>query len=187
MAKQTGILQIEGSVGGFTFWVENGVNYVKKKSSLSGKKVKTSPRFANTMRNARWMAAASTIASAVYRSLPRQSRELRMHRAFVGQALEMVRQGMTKEDILDEMRRRHAPLVGKEVEGVNENKETKDLLSSAGKDERDDIAKKSPESLQQYVQWMNTSAALIYIVAVKNQDDEQVLHKEWVVPWYSAN
>ena len=148
------------------------------------------------MRNARWFAMASTIASAVYRCLPKQNREHRIYRAFVSEALELVRQEMTKEEAVAEMQLRHAPLVGKEIkgekeckepEGVNENKESKDPLSSACEDDRDGIAGKSPDGLQQYLQWMNTSAVLIYIVAAKNQGDEQVLHKEWVVPWYSTN
>jgi hypothetical protein len=72
---------------------------------------------------------------------------------------------------------------GKEMKGVNKNKDTKDPVSSADIHNRDGITHKPTSSLQQYLQWMNTSAALIYIVSAKNQGNEQVLHKEWVVPW----
>jgi hypothetical protein len=186
MAKQTGIIQIKGTIGGLTFWIKDGIGYVKKKSSLSSNKVKTSPRFTNTMRNAHWFATASTIASAVYRSLSRQSREHRMYCVFVAEALEMVRHGITKEEAVVEMKIRYAPSVDKEMEREREHKE----LRREKAEERD---KNHTEHTE-----MNKDKTIEERVTHAAKDDrdntEQIpvtapghLQQRWMPPWYNPN
>ena len=144
MAKQTGALRLSGTVGGPTFYQMNGEDYVRSKSSLSGKKIKNSPRFERTMQNAYLMAAASTIASTVYRCLPRQNRYI-----------------------------------------LDSEAETTTQAASTVKDDRDNITIKpacNPGNMQPYQQRMNAPSEMIYVVAGKNQVEEQEMHKEWVVP-----
>jgi len=60
---------------------------------LSRKRVLKSPEFRNTRIYAGWMARASKIGSQVYRSLPKEFRQFWMYRAFVGEAMTMLKQG----------------------------------------------------------------------------------------------
>jgi hypothetical protein len=77
MAKQVGPIFIKGTIGNITFYEMNGKHYSRRKSSLSGNRVKTKPEFENTRRYAGYMKCASQMASAVYRTLRTgKSREL---------------------------------------------------------------------------------------------------------------
>ena len=69
MAKQVGIIPITGTIDNLTFYELNGKYYVRKKSSLSGKRVKTNACFSNTRRNAKWFAEAVRLTKQVYYEL----------------------------------------------------------------------------------------------------------------------
>lgn len=51
MAKQKGILKIEGTMGGMTFYKKDGQFLVKEKSSISADKIANDPNFARTREN----------------------------------------------------------------------------------------------------------------------------------------
>lgn len=51
MASQKGILKIEGTMSGMTFYKKDGKFLVKEKSSISGDKIATHPNFARTREN----------------------------------------------------------------------------------------------------------------------------------------
>ncbi|MFT3827892.1 MAG: hypothetical protein QM731_28500 [Chitinophagaceae bacterium] len=59
-----------GTYSNLTFYYWKGKYCVRTKSSLTGKRVKTSPEFTLTMQYAERLGRASTIASKVYRQLP---------------------------------------------------------------------------------------------------------------------
>ncbi|MFT3823034.1 MAG: hypothetical protein QM731_03905 [Chitinophagaceae bacterium] len=59
-----------GTYGNLTFYYWKGKYCVRTKSTLTGKRVKTSPEFTLTMQYAERLGRASTIASKVYRQLP---------------------------------------------------------------------------------------------------------------------
>ena len=69
MATQIGLIQIIGTVGGICFYRMDGKYYPRKKSKLSGERVKSDPVFAETMRYAKRMGSASKIASVIYRQI----------------------------------------------------------------------------------------------------------------------
>ena len=66
--------------------------YARAKSSLSSKRVKTSPEFKWTMINAGLMACASKIGSAIYKALPPGWRGFCMYRSFTGEALRLLKE-----------------------------------------------------------------------------------------------
>ena len=72
MAKQIGDIIIVGTIDDITFYGMEGKGYARRKSSLTGKKVKRDPQFTRTMQSAHRLGKGSQLASKVYRSLPRQ-------------------------------------------------------------------------------------------------------------------
>src|SRR5712672_2303156 len=67
MAKQKGGLKLRGTINNMTFYKWRDEYYVRSKSSLTGKRVKTDSHFRTTMVNASLLAEASKIASVGYR------------------------------------------------------------------------------------------------------------------------
>lgn len=60
MANQKGILKIEGTMGGMTFYKKDGEYLVKEKSSISADKIANDPAFARTRENNAEFGAAGT-------------------------------------------------------------------------------------------------------------------------------
>ena|ERR1019366_9077265 len=83
------------------FYQMDGKYYVRKKSSLSRKRVLKDKAFTLTMLHANIMAQASPIASAVYRQMPKAEKDLSYFRDLVGIAQTMIKLGMHKEEIYE--------------------------------------------------------------------------------------
>jgi hypothetical protein len=60
MANQKGIIKIEGTMGGMTFYKKDGEYLVKEKSSISADKIANDPAFARTRENNAEFGAAGT-------------------------------------------------------------------------------------------------------------------------------
>jgi hypothetical protein len=104
MAKQAGNIKIGSRrLGRLVFYKMGNEYYVRTKSSLKGKRVKKDPKFAGTMRSAGRLARASKIGSAVYKALPANFKQFFMYRAFTGEAIKMLKQGMSEEEILQKL------------------------------------------------------------------------------------
>jgi hypothetical protein len=107
MAKQQGPNFITGTVGGICFYSMDGKFYARRKSSLSKKRVKNDPAFELTRVYAGLMGRASKIASAVYQTLPRDTRKHELYRALTGKALQSLKEGLdetaVKERLLAEL------------------------------------------------------------------------------------
>lgn len=82
----------------------DGQMRVRVKNPLSRKTVLESPKFKNTRKYSNWMARASRIGSAVYNALPDDFREYWMYRAFVREAMQLLKSGMTDEETLAHLR-----------------------------------------------------------------------------------
>lgn len=78
----------------------DGNHYARTKSSLSGKRVRTSPVFRHTMKYAGLLAKASVIGSAVYRLLPKEKRERQVYQKLTGMAMQLLKGGMTAEKVV---------------------------------------------------------------------------------------
>jgi hypothetical protein len=100
MARQTGHIFITGTLDDVTYYKMDGIYYARMKSTLSRKKVLTSPRFARTRMHANQLADASRIASTLYKSIPKEKRNIKLFRAIVGQAKVLLAQGKVKEVVL---------------------------------------------------------------------------------------
>lgn len=104
MAKQAGKFKIEGrTFSRLVFYKMNGEYYARTKSSLTGKRVKRDPRFGATMRSAGILARASKIASAVYKALPKDFKQFWMYRSFTGEAMMMLKKGLTEMEAQKEL------------------------------------------------------------------------------------
>src|SRR5215467_11920989 len=117
MARQAGKIKIEGrTFGRLVFYKMNGEYYVRTKSTLSSKRVKKDPRFQSTMRSAGILGRASKVGSAVYKALPKEKRLFWMYRAFTGEAMMMMKQGMMEAEIRELMMKRYVDIETKRKE-----------------------------------------------------------------------
>ncbi len=104
MAKQiAGLCFLEGTFDDLTFYKMDGQYYVRVKSTLSSKRVKTSPEFKWTMIYARLLARASKIGSAVYNGLPPGWRQFWMYRSFTGEAFTILKENSYTDDQVKEL------------------------------------------------------------------------------------
>ena len=104
MALQVGPRYIIGTLDDITYYKMFGIYYARMKSSLTRKKVLTSPRFARTRMHANQLAEASKIASQLYRSIPKEEKNRKFFRAIVGKAKVLLAQGKEKEIVIEILR-----------------------------------------------------------------------------------
>ena len=104
MARQVGPFFFTGTIYDITFYKMFDIYYARMKSSLSRKKVLTSPRFARTRMHANQLAEASQIASQLYKDVPKEKRSMPFFRSIVGKAKLLLAQGMDKEVVLKLLR-----------------------------------------------------------------------------------
>lgn len=93
MAEAFAPFRIQRTIGKLTFYMMEGRNFVRKKSSLTRRKVLYSSAFENTRHNASVMGQASKIGSYLYNSLPVYWRQSWMYRSFTGEAYTMLKKG----------------------------------------------------------------------------------------------
>ena len=101
MAKQIGPNFKEMCKQNLQFYKMDGKYYVRKKSSLSRRRVLTDKAFTLTRVHSNIMAQASPIAAVVYRQIPKPDKDFSYFRALVGMAQTMVKLGMNKEEIYE--------------------------------------------------------------------------------------
>jgi hypothetical protein len=99
MAEVFAPFPIERTMCNLTFYVIEGRNFVRKKSSLTRRRVLYSPHFKNTRHFAGLMGNASKIGSHVYNALPEYWRQGWMYRSFTGEAYTMLKKGKKEEEI----------------------------------------------------------------------------------------
>ena len=100
MAIQCGKIHLSKTLGNITFYQMNGKWYARRKSSLTGKRVKKDPRFHKTRVQAGFFARGSKIAASVYRDLQEGQRELSHYRALVAAATKLLRAGRTDAEVI---------------------------------------------------------------------------------------
>jgi hypothetical protein len=93
MAVQVGSLKIRGTITGICFYRMYGRYYARKKSSLTGKRVKRDPVFAKTMYYAGLLGKASQIASKRYQQMvPKEERSRKKYHELVGVVMHELRE-----------------------------------------------------------------------------------------------
>lgn len=100
MAKQAGNIIVTGTIDHLCFYQMDGRFYVRIKSSLSGKRVKTDPAFAGTMRYASLLATAAKIASGLYRALPPEKKAMGVYRVLTGKAMRLLKEGHKPDQVV---------------------------------------------------------------------------------------
>ncbi len=98
MAKQSGPIKVRGTVQGLTFYQLEGEYYVRQKSSLDAKRIKTDPAFANTRKENDLLALASPTASHVYQQL-KPNRMVHQYRKLTAMAKRLYRQGLNEKTV----------------------------------------------------------------------------------------
>jgi hypothetical protein len=118
MAENMGPFKLERTIGKLTFYMMEGRNFVRKKSSLTRRKVLYSPQFKNTRHNAGLMGKASKIGSQVYNALPEYWRQGWMFRSFTGEVYTMLKAHKGEEEIQQLLLQRYVePVVCKAPKG----------------------------------------------------------------------
>jgi hypothetical protein len=111
--------RIQRTMCNMTFYVMEGRNFVRKKSSLTRRKVLYAPQFARTRHNAGLMGKASQIGSAVYNELPEYWRRGWMYRSFTGEAYKMIKAGKKEKKIQEALFQRYVePVVNKQPDSA---------------------------------------------------------------------
>jgi hypothetical protein len=120
MAEVFAPFPIQGTMCNLTFYMMEGRNFVRTKSSLTRRKVLYSSQFKNTRHHASLMAKASKIGSAVYKALPANWRQGWMYRSFTGEAYTQLKAGKNEEDIQQLLTQCYVePIVNKQPENQN--------------------------------------------------------------------
>jgi hypothetical protein len=120
MAEVFAPFPIQRTMCNLTFYMMDGRNFARTKSSLTRRKVLYSPQFKNTRHHASIMAKASKIGSLVYNALPAYWRQGWMYRSFTGEAYTMLKARKKEEDIQQLLMQRYVePIVNKQPENEN--------------------------------------------------------------------
>ncbi len=98
MAKQTGPLQITGTIGGITFYEMDGQFYARSKSSLDGRRVRKDPKFRRTMQEAGEFGKASKAARELYWQMPEEKRKHGMYGRLTGKMRKLLKAGKSLEE-----------------------------------------------------------------------------------------
>jgi len=69
MARQVGLIKIEGTLGDLTFYTQEGEYFVKTKSSLTADQIANDPNFARTRENNREFAEAASLSKLIKQAL----------------------------------------------------------------------------------------------------------------------
>gem|GEM_PF-952281 len=99
MPKQKGPVYYTGTRGDACFYKMDGQYYVRRKSTLSGKRVKRDKAFTLTRVYADLLGQASRLAAAVYRCSPLEERKHAQYRTMTGEALKMLKEGVAADVI----------------------------------------------------------------------------------------
>lgn len=103
MAKQVGPYKITGTIDNLCFYKMDGQYYARLKSSLTGKRVKKDPAFARTMQNASLFGRASSLASEIKRSYPKEEQNRELYRQLHRKVLDLLKAGIAEAEIMQQL------------------------------------------------------------------------------------
>jgi hypothetical protein len=125
MAKQAGHFVFTGTVGDVTGYKMNGKYYLKTKSEISRRKIRTHRNFNLTRRNGKWFGEAVKLAQKIYYELPPDERDqYKTWYPLRNRAQELVRKELPKEEIIrllrEEFVKRESSIVSRESEAMHQ-------------------------------------------------------------------
>jgi hypothetical protein len=100
MAKQVGEIKIVGTFADITFYKMEGAYYARRKSRLSGERVKRAAAFKRTMESAHRLGRGSQLASRVYRGLPRAEQVYGLFKELKRLAVLALKEGVREAAVL---------------------------------------------------------------------------------------
>jgi hypothetical protein len=105
-------------MGAVTYYVMNGRQYVRKKSSLTRKRVLKSKAFEKTRQCATKMGIAAQIGSVIYKALPTDyTRERWFYRAITGEAASLLYEGKEEQEVKELLWNKYITATGAIPEG----------------------------------------------------------------------
>jgi hypothetical protein len=164
MAKVFAPFPMTRTIGDLTFYMMDGVNYVRTKSSLTRKCVLKSPKFKQTRFYAGLMGQASKIGSVIYQALPKDWRQGWMYRAFTGEAMEILQDGKTVKETTRLMWERYVEAINEKGEDLN--RRLQDSLSSVANFPKERRKKTDPrvERLKPYSNLLSKASKMASFV-----------------------
>jgi len=103
MAIQCGKILLRKTIDNITFYQMDGKWYARKKSSLSGARVKKDPHFKRTMEQAGFFALGSKMGAVIYHGIPRENRPPGLYRQLAGMATRLLKAGKPEEDVVRQL------------------------------------------------------------------------------------
>lgn len=103
LAKQAGPYKITGTIDNICFYKMDGQYYARQKSSLTGKRVKKDPAFAGTMREAGLFGRASSLASVIKRSFPKEQQCRDLYQELMRKVKRLMIEGVATEEIKQQL------------------------------------------------------------------------------------
>jgi hypothetical protein len=99
MPKQKGPIILQGTIGDKTYYKMKGQHLVRKKSSLTKKRVKKDPAFAKSRKSSELFGKASKLVKKIYDSLPAKKKKHGAFGKFTGFANELLHAGKIVEQV----------------------------------------------------------------------------------------
>src|ERR1700759_5720592 len=82
-------------------------NIIRRTSSLTGERTKKDPAFKGFRQSINRMKQASPIAAALYKLLPEQVKQYTLYRTLTGEAIKMLKEGMTADLITEALKKKY--------------------------------------------------------------------------------
>jgi hypothetical protein len=101
MAKQVGDIKIVGTLEDLCFYKMQGEYFVRMKSSLTGKRFWKDRAFVGSRRSAGLLAKASSLASRLYRLMPKEKKDREVFRALTGKVKRLLCDGWAEAQVED--------------------------------------------------------------------------------------
>lgn len=93
MARQIGNIQITGTIEDFCFYKMQGQYFVRRKSTLASQRFWKEEAFAGSRRSAGLLGQASSLASTLYRRLPKEKRGRAVYQKLTGIVKRLLSEG----------------------------------------------------------------------------------------------
>src|SRR4051812_23575722 len=99
-----------------------GHNIVRKRTSLTGQRVKTDKAFEGLRESSNRMKQASPIAASLYKLIPAETKQYSIYRLLTSEALKMIKQGLEVAIIIEALNRTYIePLINEPQKNLSSN------------------------------------------------------------------
>lgn len=104
MAKQSGDFVFTGTIDDLTFYRMEGRYYVRRKSSLSGKRFHTDASFAGSRQSSSRFGEGNRLASTLYRMIPKEKRQYALFCFLKRESILLLKEGRRSEDVRNKLK-----------------------------------------------------------------------------------